>query len=40
MQLVQILSHCNKIKTADDLLNHFDLVVNLARDDIYKVEKL
>jgi GxxExxY protein len=27
MQLVEILSHSNKIKTVDDLLNHFDLVV-------------
>lgn len=35
MQLVEILSHSNKIKTIDDLLNHFDLVVELARDDIY-----
>ena len=39
MQLVQILSHSNKIKTVDDLLNHFDLVVELARDDIYKIAK-
>ena len=39
MQLVEILSHCNKIKTVDDLLNHFDLVVELARDDIYKIAK-
>ena len=39
MQLVEILSHSNKIKTIDDLLNHFDLVVELARDDIYKIAK-
>ena len=39
MQLVEILSHSNKIKTLDDLLNHFDLVVELARDDIYKIAK-
>ena len=39
MQLVEILSHSNKIKTVDDLLNHFDLVVELARDDIYKIAK-
>ena len=39
MQLVEILSHSNKIKTLDDLLNHFDLVVDLARDDIYKIAK-
>lgn len=39
MQLVEILSHCNKIKTVDDLLNHFDLVVELARDDIYRIAK-
>ena len=39
MQLVEILSHINKIKTVDDLLNHFDLVVELARDDIYKIAK-
>ncbi|MGE0738272.1 hypothetical protein, partial [Sulfurimonas sp.] len=25
--------------TIDDLLNHFDLVVELARDDIYKIAK-
>ena len=39
MQLVEILSHSNKIKTLDDLLNHFDLLVELARDDIYKIAK-
>ena len=39
MQLVEILSHSNKIKTVNDLLNHFDLVVELARDDIYKIAK-
>ena len=39
MQLVEILSSSNKIKTVDDLLNHLDLVVELARDDIYKIAK-
>lgn len=39
MQLVEILSHSNKIKTVDDLLNHFDSIVELARDDIYKIAK-
>jgi len=39
MQLVEILSHSNKIKTVDDLLNHFDSVVELARDDIYNIAK-
>ena len=39
MQLVEILSHSNKINSIDDLLNHFDLVVELARDDIYKIAK-
>ena len=39
MQLVEILSHSNKIKTIDDLLNHFDLIVELARDDIYRIAK-
>lgn len=39
MQLAEILSSSNKIKTIDDLLNHFDLVVELARDDICKIAK-
>jgi hypothetical protein len=39
MQLVEILSHSNKIKAIDDLLNHFDSIVELARDDIYKIAK-
>ncbi|MBP9491036.1 MAG: hypothetical protein KBE77_06270 [Aliarcobacter sp.] len=39
MQLVEILSYSNKIKTVDDLLNNFDLVAELARDDIYKIAK-
>lgn len=39
MQLVEILSHSNKIKTVDDLLNHFDLIIELARDDILKITK-
>ncbi len=39
MQLVEILSNSNKIKTVDDLLNHFDLVVELAREDILKIAK-
>ena len=34
MQLVEILIYSNKIKTVDDLLNHFDLIIELARDDI------
>ena len=39
MQLVEILSYSNKIKTVDDLLNHFDLIIELARDDILKITK-
>ena len=39
MQLVEILSYSNKIKTVDDLLNNFDSVAELARDDIYKIAK-
>jgi hypothetical protein len=39
MQLAEILSHCNKIRTIDDLLNHFDSVIELARDDIYRIAK-
>ena len=39
MQLVEILRYSNKIKTVDDLLNNFDSVVELARDDIYKIAK-
>ena len=39
MQLIEILSHSNKIKTVDDLLNHFDAVVELAKDDVYKIAK-
>lgn len=39
MQLVEILCHCNKIKTIDDLLNQFDLIVELAKNDVYKIAK-
>lgn len=39
MQLVEILSYSNKIKTVDDLLNNFDSVAELARDDIHKIAK-
>ena len=39
MQLVEILRYSNKIKTVDDLLNNFDSVVELARDDIHKIAK-
>ena len=39
MQLVEILGNSNKIKTVDDLLNHFDLIIELARDDILKITK-
>lgn len=39
MQLVEILIYSNKIKTVDDLLNHFDLIIELARDDILKITK-
>ncbi len=39
MQLVEILSYSNRIKTVDDLLNNFDSVAELARYDIYKIAK-
>ena len=39
MQLAVILSHCNKIKTIDDLLNLLDLILELAREDVYKIAK-
>lgn len=39
MQLVEILSYNNKIKIVDDLLNNFDSVVELAKDDVYKIAK-
>lgn len=39
MQLVEILIYSNKIKTVDDLLDHFDLIIELARDDILKITK-
>ncbi|MDX4057366.1 hypothetical protein Q6A77_01635 [Aliarcobacter skirrowii] len=39
MQLTEILNHSNKIKTVDDLLNHFDLVVEIAKNDINKIAK-
>lgn len=39
MQLVEILSHSNKIKTVDDLLDLLDLILELAREDVYKIAK-
>lgn len=39
MKLIEIISHKNKIKTVDDLLNNFDAIVELARDDIYRIAK-
>lgn len=39
MQLIEVLRHSSKIKTIDDLLNNFDSIVELARDDIYKIAK-
>jgi len=39
MKLVEILSHSNKLQTVDNLLNHLDLVFDLAKDDIYKIVK-
>ena len=39
MQLVEILNYNNKIKIVDDLLNNFDSVVELAKDDVYKIAK-
>lgn len=39
MQLAVILSHCNKIKTIDDLLNLLDLILELAREDVFKIAK-
>ena len=38
MQLVQIISQ-SKIKNVNDLLNNIDSIVELARDDIYKIAK-
>jgi hypothetical protein len=39
MQLIEILNHSNKIKTINDLLNHFDSIVEIAKDDVYKIAK-
>ena len=39
MKLIEIISHKNKIKTVDDLLNNFDAIVELARNDIYRIAK-
>ena len=39
MQLVEILSHSNKIKTIDDLLDLLDLILELARENVYKIAK-
>lgn len=39
MKLIKILNHSNKIKTIDDLLNNFDTIVEIARDDIFKIAK-
>lgn len=35
MQLVEILGNSNKIKTVDDLLNNFNCIAELAREDVY-----
>lgn len=39
MQLIEILNNSNKIKTINDLLNNFDSIVEIARDDIFKIAK-
>lgn len=39
MQLVEILANSNKIKTVDDLLNNFNCIAELAREDVYRISK-
>lgn len=39
MQLIEILNHSNKIKTINDLLNNFDSIVEIAREDIFRIAK-
>ena len=39
MQLVEILGNSNKIKTVDDLLNNFNCIAELAREDVYRISK-
>jgi len=39
MQLSEIVNHCNFIQTVDDLLNHFDSIVELGKDDVKKIAK-
>lgn len=39
MKLIEILSHCNKIEKIDDLLNNYDLIVELAKLDVKKILK-
>lgn len=39
MHIIKILSHSNKINTIDDLLNNFDSIVEIARDDIFRIAK-
>lgn len=39
MKTIEILNCISKINNIDDLLNHFDLIVELAKDDVYKIAK-
>lgn len=37
MELVEIINHCYKIKTIDDILLYYDEVIDLAKDDVKKI---
>lgn len=39
MKLIEIINHSGKIKTIYDLLNFLDSILELAREDVYKIAK-
>jgi hypothetical protein len=39
MKLIEIINHSGKIKTIYDVLNFLDSILELAREDVYKIAK-
>jgi hypothetical protein len=39
MQLYEVLKCTNKVNTIDELYNRLDLIIDLAKDDVYRIAK-
>lgn len=39
LQLIEIVKKCKKVNSVDDLVNHLDWLIELAREDVFNITK-